>query len=141
MVAVARFWVAVLVLAAAGPALAAADDAQNHSQMNAQVSTHSTQELAGICREFWEGHLRAQPTTATAIGDRRYDDRLADISPQGILDDQRRLEMILKKVQAVPEDALSPADRLTRSVLIEEVETDNWGVAGETVTVRRKQGK
>jgi len=26
-------------------------------------------------------------------------------------------------------------------VLIEEVETDNWGVAGETVTVRRKQGK
>jgi len=122
MVAVARFWVAVLVLAAAGPALAAADDAQNHSQMNAQVSTHSTQELAGICREFWEGHLRAQPTTATAIGDRRYDDRLADISPQGILDDQRRLEMILKKVQAVPEDALSPADRLTRSVLIEEVE-------------------
>jgi len=26
-------------------------------------------------------------------------------------------------------------------VLIEEVETDNWGVGGETVTARRKQGK
>jgi len=26
-------------------------------------------------------------------------------------------------------------------VLIEEVETDNWGLGGETVTARRKQGK
>lgn len=27
----------------------------------------------------------------------------------------------------------------TTIVVIEEVETDNWGIAGETVTVRRKQ--
>ncbi|RPH51276.1 MAG: 4-oxalocrotonate tautomerase family protein [Desulfobacteraceae bacterium] len=26
-------------------------------------------------------------------------------------------------------------------VVIEEVETDNWGIGGETVTVRRKMGK
>lgn len=29
----------------------------------------------------------------------------------------------------------------TTVVVIDEVETDNWGIAGETVTVRRKQGK
>ena len=29
----------------------------------------------------------------------------------------------------------------TTFVLIDEVETDNWGIGGETVTVRRKQGK
>lgn len=28
----------------------------------------------------------------------------------------------------------------TVMVLIEEVETDNWGVGGESVTVRRKRG-
>jgi 4-oxalocrotonate tautomerase len=28
----------------------------------------------------------------------------------------------------------------TTMVLIEEVETDNWGVGGETVTARRKPG-
>jgi len=27
----------------------------------------------------------------------------------------------------------------TTIVVIEEVETDNWGIAGETVTVRRKR--
>ena len=29
----------------------------------------------------------------------------------------------------------------TTVVVIDEVETDNWGVAGETITERRKAGK
>ena len=29
----------------------------------------------------------------------------------------------------------------TTVVVIDEVDTDNWGVAGESVTVRRKAGK
>ena len=29
----------------------------------------------------------------------------------------------------------------TTVVVIEEIETDNWGIGGETVTQRRKQGK
>jgi len=30
---------------------------------------------------------------------------------------------------------------LTTFVIIEEVETDNWGIGGETVTVRRQRGR
>jgi 4-oxalocrotonate tautomerase len=29
----------------------------------------------------------------------------------------------------------------TTVVVIDEVETDNWGIGGETVTLRRKQGR
>ena len=29
----------------------------------------------------------------------------------------------------------------TTVVVIDEVETDNWGIAGETVTVRRRAGR
>lgn len=29
----------------------------------------------------------------------------------------------------------------TTVVVIDEVDTDNWGIGGETVTVRRKKGK
>ena len=29
----------------------------------------------------------------------------------------------------------------TTVVVIDEVDTDNWGIAGESVTVRRQQGK
>lgn len=32
-------------------------------------------------------------------------------------------------------------DPATTFVIIDEVETDNWGVAGETTTVRRLRGK
>ena len=47
---------------------------------------------------------------------------------------------VIRRVTQVMVDVLgkNPA---TTMVLIEEVETDNCGVAGETVTVRRKQGK
>lgn len=31
-------------------------------------------------------------------------------------------------------------DPKTTVVVIDEVDTDNWGIAGETVTVRRKRG-
>jgi 4-oxalocrotonate tautomerase len=29
----------------------------------------------------------------------------------------------------------------TTVVVIDEVETDNWGIGGESITLRRKQGK
>ncbi len=29
----------------------------------------------------------------------------------------------------------------TTVVVIDEVETDNWGIGGESITVRRRQGK
>jgi len=47
---------------------------------------------------------------------------------------------VIRKVTQVMVDVLGKNPQTTM-VLIEEVETDNWGVAGETVTIRRKQGK
>ena len=32
-------------------------------------------------------------------------------------------------------------NKATTVVVIDEVDTDNWGIAGETVTNRRKEGK
>ena len=47
---------------------------------------------------------------------------------------------VIRKVTQVLVDVLgkNPA---TTMVVIEEIETDNWGIAGETVTVRRNRGK
>jgi 4-oxalocrotonate tautomerase len=47
---------------------------------------------------------------------------------------------VIRRVTQVMVDVLGKNPQTTM-VLIEEVETDNWGVAGETVTIRRKQGK
>jgi len=78
--------------------------------------------LAQICDEYWEGTLRASPTTATSLGDHRFDAMLEDISPAGIDREQQRLEGVLAQVRTVDESGLSPADRLTRSALILELE-------------------
>ena len=80
--------------------------------------------LAKLCEDFWQGHLKASPVTATSLGDKRYDDRLEDITPQGIAADRKRLEGVLVRAQAIPETSLSPRDKLTQTALITEVEDE-----------------
>jgi uncharacterized protein (DUF885 family) len=81
-------------------------------------------DLAKLADEFWQGTLEAYPTTATSVGDTRYDDRLADITPAGIAKQARRLEGVLARARAIPEAGLSAQDRLTRTALITEVESE-----------------
>jgi len=52
---------------------------------------------------------------------------------------ERKAEVI-RRVTQVMVDVLGKNPQTTM-VLIEEVETDNWGIGGDTVTARRKQGK
>ncbi len=78
--------------------------------------------IASLSEEYWQGYLEANPTSATSLGDRRYDDRLDDITPVGIDREKRRLESVLARARAIAEAGHSPEDRLTRSVLLAEVE-------------------
>ena len=80
------------------------------------------QKLAKLCDEFWQAQLQANPTQATSLGDKRYDDRLDDITPGGIARERKRLEETLARARAFDERALSPQDLLTRTALITEIE-------------------
>ena len=82
----------------------------------------TSQDLAKLCDEYWQGYLEAYPTTATSLGDKRYDDRLDDNTPVGIMKEKRRLEGVLSRVQGIDPGSLSPADRLTRTALVTETE-------------------
>ena len=81
-----------------------------------------SQKLAKLCDEFWQGTLEANPIQATNLGDKRYDDRLDDITPRGISREKKRLEGVLARARGIDEGSLSPVDRLTRGSLITEVE-------------------
>jgi len=64
----------------------------------------------------WERTLRESPLSATAFGDRRYDDRLPSV---GLADRRRTLEAdraALARLLAIPRDSLSPADALDYDV-------------------------
>lgn len=82
-----------------------------------------SQDLAKLCDDYWQGYLEAHPTSATALGDRRFDDRLEDHTPQGVAKERLRLETVLGRARAVREEGLSASDRLTLAALILEIES------------------
>jgi len=84
--------------------------------------------LARVCDEYWQGALKASPTTATSLGDHRYDALLEDNSPAGIDRERQRLEGVLAQARAVGEADLSNADKVTRSALILELQNGIDGI-------------
>ena len=77
--------------------------------------------LAKLAKGYWERRLADEPLFATLLGDRRFDDRLPDITPEGRARKEDAYESILKMCEAIPESGLSDADRLTRTALSVDV--------------------
>jgi uncharacterized protein (DUF885 family) len=80
--------------------------------------------LVALAKTYWDERLEADPLEATAIGDRRFDDRLPDASPKARAADRARLQRLRGRVAAVPAQALVPADRVTRALLLGEIDAD-----------------
>ncbi|HJW21934.1 MAG TPA: DUF885 domain-containing protein [Candidatus Limnocylindrales bacterium] len=89
--------------------------------------------LRRLAERFWEEVLEASPTWATVLGDRRFDDRLDDLSLAG----RDRIEAARREVaaaaRAIDPIALSPTDRLTRQMLIDEAEGQAASLAARTM--------
>ncbi len=75
--------------------------------------------LASLAAEAWESQMAAHPVYATVLGDRRFDDRLRENGPGAIDADTARLGALLGRAEAIDAEALGPADRITRSALID----------------------
>jgi uncharacterized protein (DUF885 family) len=82
----------------------------------------ASQPLADLAEEYWQAHLVASPVSATSMGDRRYDNRLTDITPEGRARRVEELQGFLTRAEAISPESLNPEDRLTRSSLITEIQ-------------------
>jgi 4-oxalocrotonate tautomerase len=60
------------------------------------------------------------------------------VTKEGVTLEQK--EKLIKGATQLLFDVLGKPPQAT-FVVIDEVETDNWGVGGETITVRRKRGQ
>jgi uncharacterized protein (DUF885 family) len=76
--------------------------------------------LERLAADYWEAWLRRHPTTATAIGDRRFDDRLEDRSPAADAEWRAQLEEFGERLGAV-----DPGDGVTHAALREALGTDH----------------
>lgn len=85
--------------------------------MAAMERMTSSAALDGLAAEYWETYLEANPLNATAIGDPRFDDRLADHTPEGSAATIGRFEALLARADAMDPDGRTATDRTTLSAL------------------------
>jgi len=107
-------FLAAIVLATAAPAAATPAD-----------------DLHRLMDEEYRWLLRENPTDATALGVRDYDNAIRDISPEARARRTREAQAFLVRLRAIPPEPLTPADRVNRAILIrqlgETVEEDGFG--------------
>jgi uncharacterized protein (DUF885 family) len=71
-----------------------------------------------LAAEYWEMRMADEPLNATQLGDRRYDDRLPDITPEGRRRREEGYRSTINRCNSISEAGLSEADRLTLTALL-----------------------
>ena len=74
--------------------------------------------LESLCTEYWEAHLERNPTTATSLGDSRFDHLLSDNSPEGYTRWESDLRRFLKRAEALDGTGLTQAEAVTLGSLM-----------------------
>jgi len=82
------------------------------------------QALEQLSAEYWQWNLEADPVNATSLGDRRFDDRLPDISPAGRTRDRQRLTALRRSTDQVLPESLTEPERVTRLMLLQAIDDD-----------------
>lgn len=89
-----------LALALATPAMAAPAD-----------------DLKTVIDESWQFFLQSNPVYATSLGERRYDDKVPDPSLAARDAEASKATGFVKRLDAIPDAGLSPADRTNKAIL------------------------
>ncbi len=76
------------------------------------------QKLRAVFEAYWDDELRADPLSATANGDHRFDDRMPDPSESAHDAKVARDRATRAALEAIRPESLSPQDRLDREVLV-----------------------
>jgi uncharacterized protein (DUF885 family) len=71
-----------------------------------------------VAADYWEMRMADEPLNATSLGDRRYDDKLPDITPEGRRRREEGYRSVIGRCDAISEVGLSAADRMTRAALL-----------------------
>jgi len=92
--------------------------------------------------ESWEWLLRQYPTSATALGDKRYDDRWEDVSTENIAKQKEHHRGLLRRVKAIDPARLSAAEATNYALFRRDAEMQVAAAAfpGELLPVTQLGG-
>ena len=87
----------------------------------------SRAQLQALFAEEWDDELRTHPEWATALGDKRFNDRLSDCSPQAIASSLARKQKFLKGFEAVNPAGFPAKDALSLSLMVRKLRIEIEG--------------
>jgi prolyl oligopeptidase len=80
--------------------------------------------LFAVFDEQWEHWMRTDPTWASELGDRRYDDRWPERTPQSYDARQAHDVAMLLRLRGIDREALSPEDRINHDLFARRLQDD-----------------
>src|SRR5947208_16999529 len=98
------------------------------------VSDRVAQQNA-LFEEFYQTGLKNSPERATSFGDYRYNALLDQYSLAEIARQHAEANDFLKRLQAIPTDAMSDKDRLSHELMERQLERDNVNYSLKTYEV------
>ena len=81
----------------------------------------STERLHALLEREWDYRMERDPTDASVLGDRRWNDRWPDASPQSFEAEQKRYEGFLAELRAIDAGTLPPPERLNYDLFEYEI--------------------
>ncbi len=75
-------------------------------------------EIRDLAGEYWEAVLEANPTLATFLGDRRFDDRIEDLPADAEAAQRRTWLDLRERISAIDPDSFSGPEAVTRGLLL-----------------------
>src|SRR4029450_9158057 len=97
----------------------------------APLGAEPADDFHALLDAHYQWLLRNNPTYATALGVRDYDDQLPDLSEESRQRQVAEARAFLARVDAIPADQLGEGDRVTRAILrrslAEAIEADRFG--------------
>jgi uncharacterized protein (DUF885 family) len=85
------------------------------------------QQLYALFDEEWQYVLRTNPEWSTMLGDRRYNDRLSDESPEFFQSDLEQTRKFLARFEAIDPAGFSREDTLSRELMIRQLRQEIEG--------------
>jgi uncharacterized protein (DUF885 family) len=76
--------------------------------------------LNQVFDDSWQDNLRHQPEFASSIGDKRYNDQIADYSVKAINDGLERDQGYLMRLAAIDSTGFTPQELISRDLLLRE---------------------
>ena len=99
--------------------------------MSAPASATPTEDLHAVIADHWAWFLKSNPVYATSLGVRSYDDQLGDFSLAEADRQAVQAAVFVKRLDAIPQASLSPADRtnlaILHRILAEQIEANGFG--------------